>query len=158
MNIKTTTLRLNLEKADHCKAQKILKSSELSHTKYIVSAILAFAENEKNQKTPLDEIKKIVRSEIGEALKNLNYSQSEIEKPENCETSETSKSEKSENAPMTIFEKTIISPYDENEENDKFFDTAYLESLESGEQYHFLGSTVTAIFHCFSIGTKNRLN
>lgn len=127
MNIKTTTLRLNLEKADHCKAYKILKSSELSHTKYIVSAILAFAENEKNQKTLLDEIKKIVRSEIGEALKNLNYSQSEIEKSGNCETSETSKSEKSENAPMTIFEKTIISPYDENEENDKLVDTVFLD-------------------------------
>ena len=162
MNIKTTTLRLNLEKADHCKAQKILKSSELSHTKYIVSAILAFAENEKIQKTLLDEIKKFVGNEIYGAFQNCNFVQTssyvEIEKMGNCETSETSKSEKSENAPMTIFEKTIISPYDENEENDKFFDTAYLESLESGEQYHFLGSTVTAIFHCFSIGTKNRLN
>lgn len=58
MNIKTTTLRLNLEKADHRKAYEILKSSELSHTKYIVSAILAFAENEKIQKSLLDEIKK----------------------------------------------------------------------------------------------------
>lgn len=47
MNIKTTTLRLNLEKGDHSKAYEILKSSELSHTKYIVSAILAFAENSK---------------------------------------------------------------------------------------------------------------
>ena len=45
----------------------------------------------------------------------------------NCETSETSKSEKSENAPMTIFEKTIISPYDENEENDKLVDTVFLD-------------------------------
>lgn len=127
MNIKTTTLRLNLEKADHSKAYEILKSSELSHTKYIVSAILAFAENEKIQKTLLDEIKKIVRSEIGTALKNSNSSQAVIEKLENCKISETSKNEKSENAPMTIFEKTVISPYDENEENDKLVDTVFLD-------------------------------
>lgn len=127
MNIKTTTLWLNLEKAGHCKAYEILKSSELSHTKYIVSAILAFAENEKIQKTLLDEIKKIVRSEIGEALKNLNFSRTEIEKSENYKIPEISKNEKSENAPMTIFEKTVISPYDENEENDKLVDTVFLD-------------------------------
>ena len=127
MNIKTTTLRLNLEKADHCAAYEILKSSELSHTKYIVSAILAYAENEKIQKTLLDEIKKIVRSEIGEALKKLNLSRTEIEKSENCKISETSKNEKSENASAAVFEKTVISPYDENEENDKLVDTVFLD-------------------------------
>lgn len=46
---------------------------------------------------------------------------------ENCKISETSKNEKSENAPMTIFEKTVISPYDENEENDKLVDTVFLD-------------------------------
>ena len=127
MNIKTTTLRLNLEKADHCKAYKILKSSELSHTKYIVSAILAFAENEKKQKSLLDGIKEIVRSEIGTALKNSNSSQTVIEKLENCKISEASKNEKSENASAAVFEKTVISPYDENEENDKLVDTVFLD-------------------------------
>ena len=33
----------------------------------------------------------------------------EIEKSENCKISETSKNEKSENAPVTVFEKTVIS-------------------------------------------------
>lgn len=54
-------------------------------------------------------------------------SYAEIEKMENCKISETSKNEKSENAPMTIFEKTVISPYDENEENDKLVDTVFLD-------------------------------
>lgn len=34
---------------------------------------------------------------------------------------------------MTIFEKTVISPYDENEENDKHIDMEYLDSLDCRE-------------------------
>lgn len=98
-----------------------------SYAKIIIFTILAFSENEKIQKSLLDGIREIVRSEIGEALKNSNFSRTEIEKSENCKISETSKNEKSENAPVTVFEKTVISPYDENEENDKLVDTVFLD-------------------------------
>ena len=46
---------------------------------------------------------------------------------ENCKISETSKNEKSENAQAAVFEKTVISPYDENGENDKLVDTVFLD-------------------------------
>ena len=81
----------------------------------------------KIQKSLFDGIRKIVKSEIGEALKNLNFSRTKIEKSENCKISETSKNEKLGNAPAAVFEKTVISPYDENEENDKLVDTVFLD-------------------------------
>lgn len=108
-----------------------------SYAKIIISAILAFAESEKIQKSLLDRIRKIVRNKVCGALQNRSFVQTgsyaEIEKTENCEKSQTSKNEKSENAPMTIFEKTVISPYDENEENDKHIDMEYLDSLDCRE-------------------------
>lgn len=60
-------------------------------------------------------------------MKNLNFSRSAIEKTENCKISEPSKNEKSENTPAAVFEKTVISPYDESEENDKLVDTVFLD-------------------------------
>ena len=72
MNLWTTTLRLNLDKSDHRKAWEVLKKSDMSHTKFIVAAVLAYAENESNNKILLSEISKIIKAEIGEALKNCN--------------------------------------------------------------------------------------
>ena len=70
MNLWTTTLRLNLDKSDHRKACEILKKSDMSHTKFIVAAVLAYAEAENNNKILLSEISKIIKAEIGAALKN----------------------------------------------------------------------------------------
>ena len=44
--VKTTNLRLNLDKPDHRKAYGILQNSEMSYTKTIVAALLSFSENE----------------------------------------------------------------------------------------------------------------
>ena len=70
MNLWTTTLRLNLDKSDHRKACEILKKADMSHTKFIVAAVLAYAEAENNNKILLSEISKIIKAEIGAALKN----------------------------------------------------------------------------------------
>lgn len=72
MSLWATTLRLNLDKSDHRKAWEILKKSDMSHTKFIVTAVLAYAENESNNKILLSEISKIIKAEIGEALNNCN--------------------------------------------------------------------------------------
>ncbi len=72
MSLWATTLRLNLDKSDHRKAWEILKKSDMSHTKFIVNAVLAYAEAENNNNILLSEISKIIKSEIGEALKNCN--------------------------------------------------------------------------------------
>lgn len=58
----------------------------VSYAEIIISAIFAFAENEKIKKSLLDEIKKIVKSEIGETLKNFNSTQEEIKKSEMSKT------------------------------------------------------------------------
>ena len=68
--IKTTNLRLNLDKPDHRKAYDILKSSEMSYSNTIVAALISFSENEENRKTLLDGIRKIVREEIGTVYRN----------------------------------------------------------------------------------------
>lgn len=72
MSLWTTTLRLNLDKSDHRKAWEILKKSDMSHTKFVVAAVLAYAETENNNNILLSEISKIIKSEIGEALNNYN--------------------------------------------------------------------------------------
>lgn len=72
MSLWATTLRLNLDKSDHRKAWEILKKSDMSHTKFIVNAVLAYAEAENNNNILLSEISKIIKSEIGEALNNYN--------------------------------------------------------------------------------------
>lgn len=73
--IKTTNLRLNLDKPDHRKAYDILKSSDMSYSNTIVAALISFSENEENRKTLLDGIRKIVREEIGIVRMNLDFEQ-----------------------------------------------------------------------------------
>lgn len=48
--INTTNLRLDPDKPDHRKAYDILKSSDMSYTKTIVTALISFSENEENRK------------------------------------------------------------------------------------------------------------
>ena len=55
--IKTTNLRLNLDKPDHRKAYDILKGSDMSYSNTIVAALISFSENEENRKTLLDGIR-----------------------------------------------------------------------------------------------------
>ena len=73
--IKTTNLRLNLDKPDHRKAYDILKSSDMSYSNTIVAALISFSENEENRKTLLDGIRKIVREEIGTFFQNADSEQ-----------------------------------------------------------------------------------
>ena len=73
--IKTTNLRLDPDKPDHRKAYDILKSSDMSYTKTIVTALISFSENEENRKTLFDGIRKIVREEIGTVCKNSTFEQ-----------------------------------------------------------------------------------
>lgn len=106
--IKTTNLRLNLDKPDHRKAYDILKSSDMSYSNTIVAALISFSENEENRKMLLDGIRKIVREEIGTVCKNSNS--------ENAADNEILKNDDSEN--------TADSDFDENED---FVDDDFLE-------------------------------
>ncbi len=118
--IKTTNLRLNLNKPDHRKAYDILKSSDMSYSNTIVAALISFSENEENRKTLLDGIRKIVREEIGIVRMNLDFEQevisAEITNSENAADKEIPKSDDSEN--------NADSDFDENEE---FVDDDFLE-------------------------------
>ena len=118
--IKTTNLRLNLDKPDHRKAYDILKSSDMSYSNTIVAALISFSENEENRKTLLDGIRKIVREEIGTVWKNSDFEQeavsSEISYSENTADKEISK-----NDDMKLSDE---SDFDENEE---FVDDDFLE-------------------------------
>ena len=118
--IKTTNLRLNLDKPDHRKAYDILKSSDMSYSNTIVAALISFSENEENQKTLLDGIRKIVREEIGTVCKNTDFEQeivsAEITNSENAADKEILKNDDSENPDD--------SDFDENEE---FVDDYFLE-------------------------------
>ena len=110
--IKTTNLRLYPDKPDHRKAYDILKSSDMSYTKTIVTALISFSENEENRKTLFDGIRKIVREEIGSVCKNSNFEQEyvsvEITNSENAADKEIPKNDDSEN--------NADSDFDENEE------------------------------------------
>lgn len=118
--IKTTNLRLNLDKPDHRKAYDILKSSDMSYSNTIVAALISFSENEENRKTLLDGIRKIVREEIGTVYKNSNFEQevvsTEISNSENTADNEIPRNDDSEN-----FDE---SDFDENED---FVDDDFLE-------------------------------
>ena len=76
--IKTTNLRLNLDKPDHRKAYDILKSSDMSYSNTIVAALISFSENEENRKTLLDGIRKIVREELDTVFQNVYSEQTMI--------------------------------------------------------------------------------
>jgi uncharacterized membrane-anchored protein YjiN (DUF445 family) len=118
--IKTTNLRLNLDKPDHRKAYDILKSSDMSYSNTIVAALIAFSENEENRKALLDGIRKIVREEIGTVFKNTDFEQetvsAEITNSENAADNEILKNDDYEN--------TADSDFDENEE---YVDDDFLE-------------------------------
>ena len=118
--IKTTNLRLNLDKPDHRKAYDILKSSDMSYSNTIVAALISFSENEENRKTLLDGIRKIVREEIGTVYRNEDFEQeaisAEITNSENPDDNEIPKNDDSKN--------TADSDFDENED---FVDDDFLE-------------------------------
>ena len=118
--IKTTNLRLNLDKPDHRKAYDILKSSEMSYSNTIVAALISFSGNEENRKTLLDGIRKIFREEIGTVFQNADSEQiavsAEITNSKNAADNEILKNEDSEN--------TADSDFDENE---NFVDDDFLE-------------------------------
>lgn len=118
--IKTTNLRLNLDKPDHRKAYDILKSSDMSYSNTIVAALISFSENEENRKTLFDGIRKIVREEIGTVRKNSDFEQesvsAEISNFENAADTEIPK-----NDDMKLSEE---SDFDENED---FVDDDFLE-------------------------------
>ena len=118
--IKTTNLRLNLDKPDHRKAYDILKSSDMSYSNTIVAALISFSENEENRKTLLDGIRKIVREDIGTIFKNADSEQiavsAEITNSENTADKENQKNDDSENS--------ADSDFDENED---FVDDDFLE-------------------------------
>lgn len=118
--IKTTNLRLNLDKPDHRKAYDILKSSDMSYTKTIVTALISFSENEENRKTLFDGIRKIVREEIGIVCKNsdseLESISAEISNSENTANKEILKNDDSENYDEADFD-----------ENEDFVDDDFLE-------------------------------
>ncbi len=99
--VKTTNLRLNLDKPDHRTAYEILQNSEMSHTKTIIAALLSFSENEENRKHLFDGIREIVREEI-----NAVFEKSVI----------SAKAPKSKNAKNDNSENIADADYDENED------------------------------------------
>ena len=118
--IKTTNLRLNLDKPDHRKAYDILKSSDMSYSNTIVAALISFSENEENRKTLFAGIRKIIREEIGTIFQNADSEQignlSEISISENIAQEEIQQNDNSENS--------ADSDFDENED---FVDDDFLE-------------------------------
>ena len=127
MSLWTTTLRLNLDKSDHRKACEILKKSDMSHTKFIVTAVLAYAEAENNNKILLSEFSKIIKAEIGEALKNCNA------EPNNISENESRINTKADISIPTAVEKNEkpadVSPT-ENSEDDNFDENIDMDFLE----------------------------
>ena len=115
--VKTTNLRLNLDKPDHRKAYAILKSSDMSYSNTIVAALISFSEKEENRRTLLDGIRKIVREEIGTVYRNKDFEQetisAEITNSENAADKENQKNDDSAD-----------SDFDENED---FVDDDFLE-------------------------------
>ena len=122
--IKTTNLRLNLDKPDHRKAYDILKSSEMSYSNTIVAALISFSENEENRKTLLDGIRKIVKEELGTVFQNVNSEQevisAEITNSENAADNEILKNDDSENTADSDFDIT-------DEDAEDFVDDDFLE-------------------------------
>ena len=118
--IKTTNLRLNLDKPDHRKAYDILKSSEMSYSNTIVAALISFSENEENRKTLLDGIRKIVREEIGTVYRNAD-SEQEVASAEIANSENTADSENQKNVNLTNSDE---HDFDENED---FVDDDVLE-------------------------------
>ena len=110
--VKTTNLRLNLDKPDHRKAYDILKRYEMSHTKTIVAALLSFSENEEKRKHLFDGIREIVREEISAVFENADIVQESVSEKSVI----SAKAPKSENSKNYYFENTADADYDENED------------------------------------------
>ncbi len=110
--VKTTNLRLNLDKPDHRKAYDILKSSDMSHTKTIVAALLSFSENEENRKHIFDGIREIVREEISAVFENADIVQESISEKSVI----SAKTPESKNAKNDNSENISDNDYDENED------------------------------------------
>lgn len=107
--VKTTNLRLNLDKPNHRKAYEILQNSDKSYSKTIVAALLSFSENEENRKHLFDGIRKIVREEISAVFENVDNVQESISEKSVI----SAKAPESENAKN---DNTADADYDENEE------------------------------------------
>ena len=107
--VKTTNLRLNLDKSDHRKAYEILQNSDKSYSKTIVAALLSFSENEENRKHLFDGIREIVREEISAVFENADIVQESISEKSVI----SAKAPESENAKN---DNTADADYDENEE------------------------------------------
>ena len=127
MSLWTTTLRLNLDKSDHRKAWEILKKADMSHTKFIVTAVLAYAEAENNNNILLSEISKIIKAEIGAALKACNA------EPNNISENESRVNSKADiSIPTTVEENeksADVSPK-ENMKADNFDENIDMDFLE----------------------------
>ena len=110
--VKTTNLRLNLDKPDHRKAYEILQNSDKSYSKTIVAALLSFSENEENRKHFFDGIREIVREEISAVFENADIVQESI-----AEKSVISaKAPEVKNAKNDNFHNIADADYDENED------------------------------------------
>ena len=107
--VKTTILRLNLDKPEHRKAYEILQNSDKSYSKTIVAALLSFSENEENRKHLFDGIRKIVREEISAVFENVDIVQENISE-KSIISAEAPKSKNSKN------DNIADADYDENEE------------------------------------------
>ena len=118
--IKTTNLRLNLDKPDHRKAYDILKSSDMSYSNTIVAALISFSENENNRKTLLDGIRKIVREEIGIVRMNLDFEQEAI-------SAEITNFEKAADKEIPKNDDMKLSEESDFDENEDFVDDDFLE-------------------------------
>ena len=110
--VKTTNLRLNLDKPNHRKAYEILQNSEMSHTKTIVAALLSFSENEEKRKHLFDGIREIVREEISAVFENADIVQEGISEKSVI----SAKALESENSKNDNSENISDNDYDENEE------------------------------------------
>ena len=120
MNLWTTTLRLNLDKSDHRKAWEILKKADMSHTTFIVTAVLDYAEAENNNNILLSEISKIIKAEIGAALKNCNAEPKDISENESRVNTKadisipTAVDENEKSADVSSTENSEADNFDEN--------------------------------------------
>ena len=110
--VKTTNLRLNLDKPNHRKAYEILQNSDKSYSKTIVAALLSFSENEENRKHLFDGIREIVREEISAVFENADIVQESISEKSVI----SAKAPKSENSKKDYFENTADVDYDKNED------------------------------------------
>ncbi len=130
MSLWTTTLRLNLDKPDHKRACEILKKSDASHTKFIVSAILAYADIEKNHNALLSEITEIVRNEIGSVFQNCNFAPRENSENNKNENHKNQKSEISHQPTIGENEKSAEASSTENLDSDNYDENIDMDFLE----------------------------